>query len=93
MNQSNTYIGPKPISKNDTYAITKNKEAILLKNPKYARAMADMNIPPADHKMRVRLLVLSINNNATYVAATFTPPTIVVPNKGLSITPSKNIVE
>ena len=77
-----TYIGPRPISKKDTYAITNKREATLLKNPsrQSTRAIEEMSIPPADHRMRVRLLVFSISSNATYVAATFTPPTMVVPN-------------
>mmetsp|Transcript_5353 Transcript_5353/g.11167 ORF Transcript_5353/g.11167 Transcript_5353/m.11167 type:complete len:261 (+) Transcript_5353:963-1745(+) len=88
-------IGPNPISKKLTNVTTKKREAILSKYPRRQTTspMQDTSIPPADQRMSVLLLLLSIRNKATYVAATLTPPTIAVPIRGFSINPSKNIVE
>jgi hypothetical protein len=86
-------IGPKPISKKDTNAITATKAILLGINSKRAAIMKKVlrSIPPLDQRIRVLRLVLSIRFRATYVAKTLMNATIVVPIRGSSITPSKNV--
>jgi hypothetical protein len=88
-------IGPSPNEKNITYTLTATRAVISLKNPRRLKTvtMQLTNMPPDDHMIKVLRPHRSIKNKAAYVANTLTTPTIVVPTNGLSMTPSKKLVE
>ena len=65
-------IGPKPISKKNTKALTAKTANILFTRPNRATTttIQDKNIPAEEHKINVLRPVLSMTRRATYVAIT-----------------------